>query len=552
MTTIDDLRLRLETLERENTRYQQAHTLLLGLSDGILEITGREVFQRLVRRLCEILGVSHAFITECVDETFTRVRTLSYWNRDQFMPNFEYALDNTPCQAVIRSAHPQQRGVPRTLLVERGLSTLFPDEGNIEGYLGIPLLDTAGGVIGHMVIMNDKPIPDEPLTVTVLQLFASKAAGELQRLRLETERERMESLRRRSEVAEALRDILVVLNSEKALDDVLGFIVGRACQILRAPEGEVCRPQASGEPLQIVTSFVYPSTLVSLRSVMNAALATNTPQEWRHTPSPDSMPERYRAALAIPIDVKAMHYGCLLIYYTEDYALTPHDQELAAMLGEQCALAIENATLRARAAEMAAMEERNRIARELHDAVSQTLWSANLIADVLPDIWQQSAERGRFKLEQFRQLTRAALVEMRSLLLELRPKAVIETPIRDLLQHLVSMMTARSGIPIVLTFEGGCAPQDDVQLAIYRVAQEALNNAVRHASAKHIEVLFRCAEAQFELVVMDDGLGFAPVSERNGHHGLAVMNERANSIGATFSLSSDAGRGTVVRLSRRP
>jgi signal transduction histidine kinase len=431
------------------------------------------------------------------------------------------------------------------------LSGLFPDEATIEGYLGIPLVDTVGLVIGHMVIMNDKPIADEPLILAVLQLFASKAAGELQRMRMETERERIAGLRLRTEVAEALRDILIVLNSEQSLDVVLNFTVGRACVILQAPHGEVCHLKSPMEVLRLETSFRYPATSVAILGVMEAALVANMVQEWRDVPVPGSAPELYETALVVPIIVKSTHCGCLVLYFEQDHGFTSDHRGLAAMLGEQCALAIENATLRAKAAEMAAMEERNRIARELHDAVSQTLWSANLIAEALPDIWRQSAERGRVKLDQFRQLTRAALIEMRSLLLELRPKALIETPIRNLLDHLVEMMSARSGIPIMHTFEGTCALKDDMHLAIYRVAQEALNNAVRHASAKQIEVLFRCTEKEFELVVMDDGLGFTQGADHSGHHGIAVMKERAALIGAVLSVSSEPKQGTVVRLTHR-
>jgi signal transduction histidine kinase len=200
-------------------------------------------------------------------------------------------------------------------------------------------------------------------------------------------------------------------------------------------------------------------------------------------------------------------------------------------------------------AESAAQEERQRLARDLHDAVSQTLWSASLIADVLPEIWEKDPAKGLERLGRLRQLTRGALAEMRALLLELRPTALIETKMAELLNRLIEAATSRSGAQISLNFEGECYLPEDVHVALYRIAQEALNNATRHAMASEIKIRFSCGPKSARLEIEDNGRGFEPGDTPTGQHlGLQIMGERASSIGADLNIISQSDEGTQVIL----
>jgi signal transduction histidine kinase len=217
------------------------------------------------------------------------------------------------------------------------------------------------------------------------------------------------------------------------------------------------------------------------------------------------------------------------------------------LAGEKASLALVRDLTERKMAEEAAQEERQRLARDLHDAVSQTLWSASLIADVLPEIWQQDQEKGLERLGRLRQLTKGALAEMRALLLELRPSALVETEISELLSRLVEATGSRSGASISEYFEGDCPLPEDVHVAIYRITQEALNNATRHAEADHIEVKFLCEPNLAKLTIQDDGSGFDPRKTRLGQHlGLQIMRERAASIGAKLEIMSKPQEGTLV------
>jgi two-component system nitrate/nitrite sensor histidine kinase NarX len=217
-------------------------------------------------------------------------------------------------------------------------------------------------------------------------------------------------------------------------------------------------------------------------------------------------------------------------------------------LAQRAALAIENAQLYEQAQELAVVQERQRLARDLHDAVTQTLFSASLIAEVLPRLWERDEQLGRDRLEEVRQLTRGALAEMRTLLLELRPSALVDADLGDLLRQLAEATTGRSRIPVAVQVEGACPMTAEVKVAFYRIAQEALNNVAKHAQAEHATVQLNCSPGQVEMCVSDDGRGFDPHDIPPDHLGVGIMRERAEAIGATLRLSSEAGQGTEVTV----
>jgi signal transduction histidine kinase len=210
-------------------------------------------------------------------------------------------------------------------------------------------------------------------------------------------------------------------------------------------------------------------------------------------------------------------------------------------------LQVEEA-LRQSQMEKAVTAERSRLARELHDAVTQTLFSASLIAEVLPRLWAKDPERGQQQLEEVRLLTRGALAEMRSLLLELRPEALAQAKMDNLLRQLGRAMTGRTGVSVSVHADVQCLLPAEVQIALYRIAQEALSNAAKHAEAGGVEVRFRCEAGQAELSIHDDGRGFDVDSVPPGHFGLGIMQERASSIGTVLEVDSEPGGGTEVRV----
>jgi PAS domain S-box-containing protein len=198
--------------------------------------------------------------------------------------------------------------------------------------------------------------------------------------------------------------------------------------------------------------------------------------------------------------------------------------------------------------EKTAEEERTRLARDLHDAVSQTLFSTSLIAEVLPRLWERNKDEGLKKLEEVRQLTRGALAEMRTLLFELRPAALADAELSDLLRQLSESVIGRARVPVTLEVEGNCVIPTDVKIAFYRIAQEALNNIAKHSGATRAQISLHCQAQQVTMDIIDNGHGFNITQAAPGSFGLGNMKERANKIGAELKIESKPGEGTEISV----
>jgi PAS domain S-box-containing protein len=197
----------------------------------------------------------------------------------------------------------------------------------------------------------------------------------------------------------------------------------------------------------------------------------------------------------------------------------------------------------------AANQERTRLARDLHDAVTQTIYSASLITEVLPSIWERNPEEGRRNLLMLRQLVRGALAEMRTLLFELRPASMDAAELSTLLHHLGDALTGRTRIPVEYQIVEDGAPPKDIKIAVYRIAQEAINNIAKHSEATRVEVGLQSNSDHLQLTVKDDGRGFDPRQVPDEKLGTKIMSERAHEISASLELDSAAGKGTRISLS---
>jgi signal transduction histidine kinase len=252
--------------------------------------------------------------------------------------------------------------------------------------------------------------------------------------------------------------------------------------------------------------------------------------------------------IAIPLIAKGRLVGSLNLSTNQSRTYPAEQIEFLKTIGQQIGVAVENAHLYEQAEETAVTAERSRLRRELHDAVTQTLFSANLIADVLPRIWKRDPEEGMQNLEELRQLTRGALAEMRTMLLEMRPESLEQADIKSLMTQLADVFIGRVRVPVSLDIQGNCELTHEVKIVFYRVAQEALNNIAKHSGARQVELHLECQPGQIRLSIKDDGLGFDPGTITPEHLGIAIMRERANSIGAHLKIESQPGQGTNIEL----
>lgn len=262
--------------------------------------------------------------------------------------------------------------------------------------------------------------------------------------------------------------------------------------------------------------------------------------------------------LLIPLKTRGTCVGMLSIASNRDGVLFSRSQvALAETVASYIAGAIENTRLYEQAQAVAVDEERQRLARELHDSVTQALFSASLVAEVLLQMWQNNPDDVVQGLDALRRLTRGALAEMRTLLVELRPSALTEAPLGELIQQLTEAVTSQIQVQVTQSIDSTPLFPPDVQVALYRIVQEAFNNIVRHAQANTVTVeLHYCSPEdddplpsctpQLELIIRDDGRGCDLHARPPDRLGLSIMRERADQIGATFMINSQPGYGTEV------
>ncbi len=255
-----------------------------------------------------------------------------------------------------------------------------------------------------------------------------------------------------------------------------------------------------------------------------------------------------RSWMWVPVAAKGRIVGGIGVAQTAPDYFTKHHADLALTVANQAAITMMNAELYSNARELAVLEERQRLARNLHDAVNQSLFSAGLIAEVLPRLWDKDQAEARRSLEDLRRLTRGAMAEMRALLAELRPSTLTDAELGDLLRLLSNAFSGRTNVPTQVSVVGTGQLPANVQVAIYRICQEALSNISKHAHASHVEIQLKQDENHVDVSIGDDGRGFDQGQMPSGHYGLSMMDERAEAADVGLSVTSAPGKGTQIHI----
>jgi signal transduction histidine kinase len=301
---------------------------------------------------------------------------------------------------------------------------------------------------------------------------------------------------------------------------------------------------------------------------MGAAARTGTLQlvndvtsDPRHIPTPGAT--GITAELAVPIRLGGRVLGVVNVESSQ-----PFDEEDAASLeivADHLAVAIENVRLYDRGQHLAVLEERQRLARELHDSVTQHIFGMNLIAQSLGSAWRRDEVEAERRVARMVELSQTALAEMRALLTELRPMAERWVAASEP-AHTGIALVRKSGLVAALdrhiadlALDGSAVDLDiscyraqpvDTEMELFRIVQEALNNVVKHARAKRVGVQLCAGSTELLVVVLDDGCGFAPPvpgsGTKSGGIGLSTMRERALHLGGTLEVQSTPGAGTRV------
>jgi PAS domain S-box-containing protein len=264
------------------------------------------------------------------------------------------------------------------------------------------------------------------------------------------------------------------------------------------------------------------------------------------------MHRQLQSIMFIPLMIGGAAVGLLCIASDQPGRLfTANEMRLAETIALDLAAAIESARLSRQAQAAAVAEERSRLARELHDSITQTLYSVSILAEALPRVLERDLEDAKRNANHMRQVVLGALAEMRTLLFELRPEALDTADLGVLLGQLAASLRARGRLGVDLNIEGEVEPPPNIKTGLYRIAQEAFNNIARHARATHVTVALQDLPDRVLLTIQDDGRGFDPDSAAAEQMGLCIMRERAEGLGLQLVIESQAGRGTGIAATWR-
>jgi PAS domain S-box-containing protein len=359
----------------------------------------------------------------------------------------------------------------------------------------------------------------------------------------------------------------LALGSELSLPAVLKKIVQLACEMTGARYGAVGVLGPTGVIEDFITfgvtedqrraighlpvgqgilgALITDASALRLRSIQDDARSVGFPPN--HPPM--------TSFLGVPIVVRGTVYGNLYLTEKGDATeFTAEDERATVTLAAQAGMAIENARLFEDAQARLALQERHRLAQELHDSVSQALFSLTLHARAAQLAFEKGELAPGGKLDvhvgQLRQLTQAALAEMKALIFELRPEALREEGLAAALHKQAVTIVARDDLKVEVDAPNGRIPiSRTAEEELYRLAQEALGNAVKHARATRIQICLRVLEDDQRLVleIVDDGVGFDPSLPRPGHLGLNTMAQRVDRLGGLLEVDTAPGAGTTIR-----
>jgi nitrate/nitrite-specific signal transduction histidine kinase len=370
--------------------------------------------------------------------------------------------------------------------------------------------------------------------------------------------ERTRALRRRAVQLETSARVSREITSILDIDDLLGRVVELIRDAFSYYQVHIFLIDARGEELLMRASTASGRNAIHKLSAkgtsLNAeaargglpVLVSDVADDARYVPD-ERLPD-VRSELVVPLRVGERVIGTLDVQSSQAGTFTGDDVLLMESLGDQIAIAIENARLYDQSRELATLEERNRLARELHDSISQSLFSLDLHAKAAGKYLRQDPDRAEAQLGQLRQLAREALEEMRTLIFDLRPPSLDEGGLTLALRQQVELLRRPDGPELVLHIEGNGRLPPDVQLGLLRVAQEALTNAMKHANAHRIEVSLSQDPARVTLCVEDDGCGFelSNVVDDIRCFGLRGMRERVAALGGRLEIISRPAEGTRV------
>lgn len=362
----------------------------------------------------------------------------------------------------------------------------------------------------------------------------------------------------------AVSEAVLGVAGERSVDAVLQRLVGAARELVGARYAALGVPDAEGTGFsRFITAGMSDDLVEAIgplpraHGLLGTLLASPTPYRTddvsadpRFTGWPEAHP-RMRSFLGVPIVFKGDVIGALYLADKEGGAAFDFaDERLISLLAAHAAVAMEHARLHEASRELSIVEERNRLARELHDVVVQTLFSLSLTTEAAASLVRRDPAGAEAEMRRAQELAGAAMAQLRSLVFELRPPDLERDGLVSTVRKQLELVGRIHGLEVELHVEGDAELDPASEVALFRIVHEALNNAVHHASAAHIEVRISLGPETARITVADDGVGFDPASPRvrSRRLGLTSMRERALERGGRLTVDSRVGHGTKVEV----
>jgi signal transduction histidine kinase len=454
-------------------------------------------------------------------------------------------------------------GSANALVYQRATAGRAPEFfGRTRSFLAVPLV-VKDQTIGMLAVAHAEPAYYTADHASLLSAFASQAAIAVENARL------YEQVQARSQELAALLSVSRNVASTLELRPLLTLIIEQLkeivdfsrCSIFEL-EGETMvildsRASFTEMPLDMRFEVGELGPIWERMSRGESVVVDDVHDEsvlaqaYRHAAGPRMQTYAFQAihsALGVPLTSKDRIIGMLVLTHIQPAYYNERHAGLVSAIATQVAVAIDNARLYEQAQQLAAVEERQRLARELHDSVSQALYGIALGARTARTLLDRDPAKVVEPVEYVLSLAEAGLAEMRALIFELRPESLEIEGLVVALDKQVAATAARYGIEVT----SDLIEEPEMSLAqkeiFYRIGQEALHNVVKHARASKASVRLARDNGSFVLEVADNGVGFEAGQSFPGHMGLVSMSERAQSIGAELEVESAPGRGTKVKL----
>jgi signal transduction histidine kinase len=411
------------------------------------------------------------------------------------------------------------------------------------------------GALNAYFLPQSPPTADEQAVLTTI---ADQAAVAVENARLFAETER------RVRELDALYRADEQLHRSLHVEPVLQALVDVAVDLLQFDAAALIAWDATDNAATLrVVRNLGPEAVGQIATILEGYRGQPVVQEGEPTTIEDALsdprvpPELagiggIRGVIQVPITVSNELFGEFHAGYFRPHRFDEDEVRLMTALAQRAATAIENARLYEQAHRLAALEERQRLARELHDSVSQVLFSISLGARTAKALLERDPGRVAQPVEQIANLADMGMAEMRALIFELRPESLQSEGLVAALTKQTAALRARHGITVDLTLDAEPDVPLEVKEAVYRIAQEAMHNTVKHARATRVRVHLASAPDGITLTVSDDGIGFDPGGDFPGHLGLRSMRERVTRFRGTLAVESAPGRGTTIHAAIPP